>query len=52
MGMFDRDGNYVTAEDVLDEEELAAYYAHSNRRRPRSHRVIKNIEGREEAGDS
>lgn len=37
MGIYDRDGNYVTAEDVLDDEELAEYYAHSNRTRPKRH---------------
>lgn len=34
MGVFDRNGDYVEASDVLDEEELQEYYE-QQRNRPR-----------------
>lgn len=37
--MYDHDGNEVTAEDVLDREELADYYR-SRRNRPPRKRAI------------
>lgn len=40
MGIFDRNGDYVTAEDVLDDEELAEYYE-QQRNRPRKRHTTR-----------